>query len=112
SQLSRNALRRVTKRNGICAWHQCLSSPLHLPEASEGVAAEVTPSQIRFLTLHAKRSVDRWQWHFSGCTLRAWADKRSASLGREELQGLVAAGLMKLGLGVSVSATPAGRTWV
>jgi hypothetical protein len=33
-------------------------------------------------------------------------------LGREELQGLVAAGLMKLGLGVSVSATPAGRTWV
>lgn len=72
----------------------------------------LTPSQQAFLTLHVKRIVIKWQWHFTGCTIQAWAGRRTASLGREELAGLEQDGLMEQGLGVSVSASEAGRAWV
>lgn len=69
----------------------------------------LSAAQLQFLTLHVKRSVDRWQWLFADSTLRAWAGRRSASLARSELAWLVSEGLMQEGLGVSVSATLAGR---
>lgn len=73
----------------------------------------LSAAQLTFLTLHVKRSVDKWQWLFGDSTLRAWAGKRSAALARSELAELVEAGLLQEGrLGVSLLVTAEGRELV
>lgn len=71
--------------------------------------SNLSAAQLTFLTLHAKRSVDKWQWLFGDSTLRAWAGKRSAALARSELAELIGEGLLQEGLGVSLLVTAEGR---
>ncbi|XUM19784.1 hypothetical protein ACRAVF_19145 [Bradyrhizobium oligotrophicum S58] len=74
----------------------------------------MTPSHAatEFLSLHIKRTVMQWSWHFSESLLRATSAHRTATIGRCELDDLFEAGLMEQGPGVSVRATPKGRAWL
>jgi len=75
-------------------------------------AVNLSPAQIRFLILHVKRVVYRWQWHFCDTMLRAHSGKRVATIWADELSELEALGLIEAGLGVSMGATAAGRAFV
>lgn len=66
--------------------------------------------QSRFLSLHVHHLVTKWTWHFGETMLRAVTDRgRPAFCGREELEQLVAEGLIERGCGVSVRVTSKGR---
>lgn len=65
--------------------------------------------QIHFLALHVNHAVTAWRWHWFETMLRASAGKRTATLGREDVEELVRAGLMEWGMGCAwVRATAAG----
>lgn len=56
--------------------------------------------QWRFLLLHARRSVVRWQWHFRDTILRAYADNGdTATISAGDLDELLLAGAMAAGAG-------------
>jgi len=77
-------------------------------EAS-GAAPDLTFPQRNFLHLHALRLVNRWQWHFMGTQMRAHAGKRHVTIWRDELDNLIARGLIEASHGVSYRVTDAGR---
>jgi hypothetical protein len=56
---------------------------------------ELTQAQLRFLALHARAVVDRWQWYFQETQLRAQAATHSATISRDELADLIERGLMR-----------------
>jgi hypothetical protein len=73
----------------------------------------LSPSQINFLALHIKYHVERWQWHFSDCALRAYTPRRTATIWRDELDALMEMGLMFKGAGCAdVHATDLGRSYL
>lgn len=71
---------------------------------------DLTLSQRRFLHLHVKDVVDKWQWHFRGTQLRAHVRRRRATICAAELDDLVSKGLMGRGAGAAdVYVTSAGK---
>lgn len=71
---------------------------------------DLSAPQIHFLTLHVNHRVEKWRWHWFETMLRASAGKRTATLGREEVQELVDAGLMEFGMGCAdLRPTEAGK---
>lgn len=65
--------------------------------------------QRNFLRLHALYLVDCHKWHFVCTQLRAFAGTKSATIWRDELDDLVARGLMQYGVGCAdVRILPAG----
>lgn len=69
------------------------------------VLAELTPSQLAFLRLHVKHGVDMWQWHFCDSMLRAHAGHRRATIWRDDLDNLIARGMVVRGVGVTIYPT-------
>ena len=70
----------------------------------------LSTAQLNFLTLHVKHAVDMWQWHFCGVQLRAHVGRRRrATIWIDELDDLIARGLMFKGLGATVYATTDGK---
>jgi len=70
----------------------------------------VTPSQRAFLAFHAKAAPVQWRWHFLGTQLRATSERgRSVTLWRDELEELLAAGMLAASHGESVVVTEAGK---
>lgn len=69
----------------------------------------LSPAQVRFLALHVRYLVTEHQWYFVCSQLRATTDTgRRAYLWRDELDDLVARGLMQWGIGCAdVKVTPA-----
>lgn len=81
-----------------------------LPFRDSPPLAPLSIPQRNFLALHARYQVDRWQWHFSECALRAFAGTKSATIWRDELDDLVTRGLMQYGVGCAdVRVTEQGR---
>jgi hypothetical protein len=74
--------------------------------------ANLSGSQLRFLRLHARAVVDRWQWHFQQTQLRAHSGTRRATIAQNELAELCERGLMIRGHGAAVYATPTGKALV
>lgn len=70
---------------------------------------DLTIAQRNFLRLHVKYSVDMWQWHFGKTQLRAHVGLRRATIWVDELNDLIAHGLMLNGLGATVYATSDGK---
>ncbi len=60
---------------------------------------DLTASQRNFLRLHVKHMVDAWRWHFGKTQLRAHASRRRATIWTDELDDLIARGLMVRGAG-------------
>lgn len=70
----------------------------------------LTVSQHNFLRLHATHAVEMWKWHFCSTQLRAHAGTRRATIWADELNDLIARGLMRYGLGTAnVYATSDGK---
>lgn len=70
----------------------------------------LTPDQLRFIRLHQRFFVEKWQGLFGGATIRATSDRGvSAALRLDELEGLVSAGLLQPGWGGSFNLTEAGK---
>lgn len=73
-------------------------------------AAPLSETQLRFLRLHIEHLVEQWTWHFSESMLCARSERRRAYIWRDELNPLLAAGLMEPGHGYAdVRVTEAGR---
>jgi hypothetical protein len=67
-------------------------------------------AQTNFLALHAKHVVERSQWHFCDTQLRAHAGRHKATIWRDDLEDLLARGLMERGVGIAdMRITDAGR---
>lgn len=80
-----------------------------LPHVASPPLQPLSIPQRNFLALHARHIVDRWQWHFVSTQLRAFAGTKSATIWRDELDDLVALGLMQYGVGCAdVRILPAG----
>lgn len=79
------------------------------------LATVLSDDQIRFVRLHqlaigGSEYVEEWRHLFSGATVRARTNRgRTACCPKEEVDGLVAAGLMTIGYGGSFYLTDAGR---
>lgn len=57
----------------------------------------------RFVWLHQNHNVVKWQWIFGETMLRAFTDTgATATISRDELDALVAAGTMRRGVGFAV----------
>lgn len=69
----------------------------------------LSPAQCAFLDLHAHNVVTSWRWHFCETQLRATAGLRKATIWRDDLEDLVARGLMTRGVGYSMALTELGR---
>lgn len=81
-----------------------------LPHVESPPIAPLSPTQLRFLALHAHYLVTTWQWHFVATQLRATAGRQRATIWRDELDDLVARGLMQYGVGCAdVRVTDLGR---
>lgn len=63
--------------------------------------SDLSDSQRAFLALHIQHAVDMWQWHFCKTQLRAHAGIRRATIWIDELDDLIARGLMRKGFGVA-----------
>lgn len=73
----------------------------------------LTVAQLAFLRLHVKHAVTMWRWHFCETQLRAQASRmRRATIWRDELDDLIARGLMTQGLGNTCYATPDGKALI
>jgi hypothetical protein len=74
--------------------------------------APLSSSQFNFLSLHVDHVVTAWRWHWCETMLRATAGggarMRTATLWADELESLVASGLMEWGMGSQVRPTSAG----
>ena len=83
----------------------------HLAAVVEAAKAtpDLTVAQRNFLTLHALHLVERWQWHFIWTQMRAHAGIRTATIWRDDLDNLIARGLIEESHGVSYRITDAGR---
>jgi hypothetical protein len=80
-----------------------------LPFHGSPSLAPLSIPQRNFLALHARYFVERYRWYFSQTQLRAFAGTESATLWRDELDDLVARGLMQYGVGCAdVRILPAG----
>lgn len=67
-------------------------------------------AQRAFLAFHAEHLVTEWRWHFAGTQLRASAAGGVATLWKDDLEALVAWGLLVKGVGCAdVALTEAGR---
>ena len=66
---------------------------------------------IRFIRLHQRYFVEKWQAVFQGAMVRATTDHGvTATVRLDELEGLVEAGLLQPGWGGSFMLTDAGKT--
>lgn len=74
--------------------------------------SDLTVPQRNFLRLHVKRVVYMWQWHLGETQLRAHAGTFRATIWRDELNDLIARGLMYRGTGNIIGTTTAGRELV
>lgn len=76
---------------------------MHLRSPNLARCFDMNPND--FLSLHAHHLVVKWVWCFSGTMLRAITDTGlSATIHRDTLSDLIAAGLMERGPGYSVRA--------
>lgn len=73
------------------------------------IASDLTDSQFAFLHLHVRHTVDRWQSHFGGATLRAHAGTHRATISNHELAALVDNGLVRRGGGEAVYPTKVAK---
>jgi hypothetical protein len=65
---------------------------------------------IRFIRLHQRHFVERWQAVFQGAMVRATTDRGvTATVRLDELEGLVEAGLLAPGWGGSFVLTERGK---
>ena len=83
-----------------------------LPLLSSPPLQPLSPAALRFLTLHVKHLVTSHRWYFQETQLRAWSEdgRHSATIWRDELEGLIRADLMEQGHGYAdVRATELGR---
>jgi hypothetical protein len=86
-----------------------LQSALHATLGIKPAKRARTGEQDRFMLLHARRFVTKWQWLFRGAMLRAEAsDGLTATISADGLRELVTAGLMRQGQGFDVQLTAAG----
>lgn len=70
----------------------------------------LTLDQIRFIRLHQRYLVDKYQTLFGGATVRAWTERgATASVRLDELESLLAEGLLQRGWGGSFNLTEAGK---
>ncbi len=76
------------------------------------LAVPLSISQRNFLRLHVKYDIDMWQWHFCKTQLRAHVGRRRATIWVDELDDLIARGLMRKGLGATVYATSDGKALI
>ena len=73
----------------------------------------LSTSQFNFLALHVRSLAERWQWYFCNTQLRAHAGKTTATIWRDDLDDLIARGLMFKGAGCAdVHATIEGRALI
>jgi hypothetical protein len=78
--------------------------------APRETAPMLTDSQLRFVRLHQRHFVEKWQHIFRGAMVRATSDRgMTATLRAEELGSLIDAGLMAQGWGGSIYLTAEGR---
>jgi hypothetical protein len=73
----------------------------------------LTVNQQRFMWLHARRSdyVAKWHWLLGGAQFRAYTERGyTATIGRVDLDDLIARGLMQRKHGDQVELTSAGWT--
>jgi hypothetical protein len=61
----------------------------------------LSTAQQNFLRLHVKHAVDMWQWHFCKTQIRAHVGRRRATIWIDELDDLIARGLMVRGAGAA-----------
>lgn len=77
------------------------------------MSADLSASQRNFLRLHVKHAVDGWQWHFCNTQLRAHVRRQRATIWIDELNDLIARGLMFKGAGAAdVHPTDAGKALI
>jgi hypothetical protein len=71
----------------------------------------MTPAARAFLALHAAPNPPHtWRWHFAGSALRATGEAGCATIWADDLDALVAAGLLRKGPGCAdCYVTPEGR---
>lgn len=68
--------------------------------------APLHPDAARFLDLHRHHNVVKWQWLMQDTQFRATTDRgRTATISRDDLDGLIAKGLMERGAGFDVRLT-------
>jgi hypothetical protein len=73
----------------------------------------LSPAQTAFLALHAAPNPPHtWRWHFAGSALRATSEGVCATIWLDELDALVAAGLLAKGPGFDLVVTDLGRAAV
>lgn len=65
---------------------------------------------LRFIRLHQRHFVERWQALFGGAMVRATSDRGvTATVRLETVEALIAAGLLQPGWGGSFNLTEAGK---
>ena len=70
----------------------------------------LTQDQLRFIRLHQRYFVERWQALFGGATIRATSDRGiTAAVRLDELEDLIGAGLLQPGWGGSFNLTERGK---
>lgn len=69
----------------------------------------LTKAQLAFLRLHSQHLAISWQWVMLESMLRARSDRHGATIWRDELDDLIARGLMTRSHGASVAITAAGE---
>jgi hypothetical protein len=86
-----------------------LRDALHSTLGIKSAKRARTGEQDRFMLLHARRFVTKWQWVLGGGMLRAEAsDGLTATISSTGLRELVTAGLMRQGQGCDFDLTAAG----
>lgn len=70
----------------------------------------LTHDALRFIRLHQRHFVEKWQAIFGGAMVRASTDRGvTATVRLDELESLIEAGFLQPGWGGSFTLTEAGR---
>lgn len=70
----------------------------------------LSTDQLRFIRLHQRHFVERWQAIFQGAMVRATSDRGvTATVSLDDLEGMVSAGLVAQGWGGSFFLTEQGK---
>lgn len=72
----------------------------------------LSAGQLRFIRLHQRHFVERWQNVLGGGMIRATTNRGvTATISTTELDGLYAAGLMTAGHGIGLELTEMGQSY-